>query len=96
MASMYGGDLHRGPDRRNARYRESASATPVWAEVSWAHPCPVCGAGRGCDVITDGAYVRCAHAVSAWPMTGGGWLHRLARPAGPAAPARRPVPTGAR
>lgn len=58
-----------------------------WAAVTMAAPCTVCGATTGCAALRDERFVRCARWPSEWPMTVGGWLHRLAPPPVGAQPA---------
>ena len=97
MALAYAEDPTRDRHRRGARYREPAGEAPVWTEASTEHPCPLCGAAVGCSVMAGGEFARCSHAVSQWPIAGGGWLHRLAPP--PSAgvdPARPRAPAGTR
>jgi hypothetical protein len=50
-----------------------------WNSVSVGQRCPVCGAPGGCGVapFRGGIAVDCRRVVSSWPMTEGGWLHRL-------------------
>jgi hypothetical protein len=50
-----------------------------WSSVSVGQRCPVCGAPGGCGVapFRGGVAVDCRRVVSGWPMTEGGWLHRL-------------------
>ena len=50
-----------------------------WNSVSVGQRCPVCGAPGGCGVaqFRGGIAVDCRWVVSSWPMTEGGWLHRL-------------------
>jgi hypothetical protein len=50
-----------------------------WTSVSVGQRCPVCGAPGGCGVapFRGGIAVDCRRVVSSWPMTEGGWLHRL-------------------
>jgi hypothetical protein len=53
-----------------------------WRAVSAKDPCPVCSATCNCGTAAfqGGVVVDCCRVVSSWPMTEGGWLHRL--PAG--------------
>jgi hypothetical protein len=50
------------------------------SSVSIGQRCPVCAAPGGCGVapFRGGIAVDCRRVVSSWPMTEGGWLHRLA------------------
>ncbi|TAK24393.1 MAG: hypothetical protein EPO26_06100 [Chloroflexota bacterium] len=60
-----------------------------WAAVSRPSPCPICAEGEGCmtAVFRGGLAVDCRNIVSAWPMVGGGWLHRQAADGHPDEPA---------
>ena len=40
------------------RINSAVLDAPVWEDVSIAHPCPSCGATRGCSVHADGDFVR--------------------------------------
>jgi hypothetical protein len=48
-----------------------------WDGVSEHRPCPVCGAESECSRHVGDAFVSCARRPSDWPLTNGGWLHRL-------------------
>ena len=50
-----------------------------WTSVSVGQRCPVCGSPGGCGVapFRGGVAVDCRLVASGWPMTEGGWLHRL-------------------
>ena len=50
-----------------------------WVAVSIEHPCPICAAIDGCGVALcpECTAVNCLRIVSDFPMTDGGWLHRL-------------------
>lgn len=50
-----------------------------WVAVSIEHPCPICESIDGCGVAPcpDCTVVNCLQVVSDFPMTDGGWLHRL-------------------
>jgi hypothetical protein len=47
-----------------------------WIQVSPTRPCKVCGAQKGCRA-TDEEFACCASRPSEWPLTTGGWLHRI-------------------
>jgi hypothetical protein len=49
----------------------------AWVEVSVAQPCRICGAVRECLMRASGEFADCHQVTSDWPMTDGGWLHRL-------------------
>jgi hypothetical protein len=62
-----------------ARHRSAADA-PVdvsWDRVTVKNPCPVCGCDSGCHRHAIDAFVSCARCPSEWPLTNGGWLHRV-------------------
>ena len=48
-----------------------------WITVSPRHPCAVCGAHEGCRNGYEGRFACCLRRASVWPLTPGGWLHRL-------------------
>ncbi|HEY3822383.1 MAG TPA: hypothetical protein VGL81_34695 [Polyangiaceae bacterium] len=48
-----------------------------WHGVSEYHPCPICGSESNCSRHVDDVFVSCARLPSDWPLTNGGWLHRL-------------------
>ena len=50
---------------------------PEWVEASSTLPCPVCGSTSGCGILEDGEFVRCLEVVCDWPVSAGGWLHRV-------------------
>jgi hypothetical protein len=51
--------------------------TIEWLSVSTRQPCRVCGSTRGCRFQADGVFISCVNSESAWPLTNGGWLHRV-------------------
>jgi hypothetical protein len=57
--------------------RHRAPIDGDWNDVTEYHPCPVCGAESDCSRYVDDAFVSCARRPSDWPLTNGGWLHRL-------------------
>jgi hypothetical protein len=69
----------------------------LWTAVSHDVACPVCAASTGCGVapFRGGVAVDCCNVVSAWPMSGGGWLHRLPADVGGAADPRHRAAAGA-
>lgn len=56
---------------------------PLYSETDWQavcakRPCPVCASVEGpCSGHVDEDFASCARCPSDWPMTNGGWLHRL-------------------
>lgn len=63
----------------SARHRSASDgAVDVeWDRVSEKNPCPICGCDSGCHRHTVDAFVSCARCPSEWPLTNGGWLHRV-------------------
>ena len=64
----------------SSRLELARHRTPIdgeWDDVSEYHPCPVCGADSRCSRHVDDAFVSCARRSSEWPLTNGGWLHRV-------------------
>jgi hypothetical protein len=59
-----------------ARHRAPIDAD--WDGVSERSPCPICGGDSGCLSHAALAFVCCARRPSEWPLTNGGWLHRVA------------------
>jgi len=58
-----------------ARHRSAIDGD--WDGVSERHPCPVCGAESACSRHVDDGFVSCSRRPSEWPLTNGGWLHRV-------------------
>ncbi len=48
-----------------------------WTTVSTAQPCPACGSFTGCSTGFSNEFACCSRRVSDWPLTDGGWLHRV-------------------
>ncbi len=48
-----------------------------WERVSERKPCPICGGDSGCRRNLADAFVCCSRRPSEWPLTDGGWLHRV-------------------
>ena len=48
-----------------------------WERVSEAKPCPICGSDTLCRKHVVDAFVCCMRRPSEWPLTDGGWLHRV-------------------
>jgi hypothetical protein len=64
--------------------RHHTPIDPEWDDVSECQPCPVCRAESNCSRHVDDAFVSCARCPSEWPLTNGGWLHRvMLSPSGP-------------
>ena len=71
------------------RHRTSTTDAD-WTDVSSHYPCAVCGAHSNCSRRVDDVFVSCTRHPSDWPLTTGGWLHRLTLGAVPAADAAIP------
>jgi hypothetical protein len=62
-----------------ARHRSVEAAVDVeWDNVTERDPCPICGSDSGCHRHAEFAFVSCSRRPSEWPLTNGGWLHRVA------------------
>ncbi len=48
-----------------------------WTPVSAKHPCSICGGHDGCRRGFGDAFACCVRTASDWPLTTGGWVHRL-------------------
>jgi hypothetical protein len=51
-----------------------------WTFVSVKHPCRICGGHEGCRRGFDDSFACCVRRASDWPLTTGGWVHRLQAP----------------
>ena len=54
-----------------------------WKAASASSPCPICGGEEGCQRHIDDDFASCFQEPSEWPLTNGGWLHRVVRGATP-------------
>jgi hypothetical protein len=64
-------------------YHHHASVSRVqieWTFVSGKHPCTICGSDQGCRRGED-EFACCTRIWSQWPLTAGGWVHRILPPA---------------
>jgi hypothetical protein len=62
------------------RCHASVSAVEVeWTFVSAKQPCTVCGGHAGCRRGLDDEFACCTRVSSEWPLSAGGWVHRLSR-----------------
>jgi hypothetical protein len=59
------------------RHLQTPSEEVEWTVVSPSRPCRVCGADHGCRLGYKEEFACCSRQVSDWPLTNGGWLHRL-------------------
>jgi hypothetical protein len=50
-----------------------------WAFVSVKHPCAICGGHDGCRRGFDEEFACCNRISSEWPLSAGGWVHRVRR-----------------
>ena len=62
----------------------SVSAVEVeWTFVSAKRPCAICAGQDGCRRGFDDEFACCLRVSSQWPLTAGGWVHRVERKAEP-------------
>jgi hypothetical protein len=61
------------------RLVRSSTSEFEWEGVSDENPCPICGARSICRLHDDERFACCLQRPSEWPLTNGGWLHRLSR-----------------
>jgi hypothetical protein len=54
-----------------------SSVEGEWTAVSRRYPCRICGGVDRCRTGFGHQYACCARSPSDWPLTIGGWLHRL-------------------
>jgi hypothetical protein len=59
------------------RHAAVSSAEAEWTIVSRKYPCRVCGGHDRCRTGFGDQFACCARHPSDWPLTTGGWLHRL-------------------
>jgi hypothetical protein len=50
-----------------------------WTFVSVKHPCTICGGHDGCRSGFEDEFACCKRVSSEWPLSAGGWVHRLTR-----------------
>lgn len=55
----------------------TASLEAEWTFVSTTAPCKICGGHDGCRRGFDDAFACCTRRSSEWPLTAGGWVHRM-------------------
>jgi hypothetical protein len=59
------------------RHHASVSAVEdEWTFVSAARPCTICAGHDRCRRGSD-EFACCARVSSEWPLSAGGWVHRL-------------------
>ena len=60
------------------RHYASVSAVEVeWTFVSSKHPCSICGGHDGCRSGFEHEFACCKRVSSEWPLSAGGWVHRV-------------------
>lgn len=64
------------------RPRTAAEVPVEWDLVTHKRPCTVCGARDRCRSRSDGEFACCASRPSEWPLTTGGWVHRVPESSG--------------
>jgi hypothetical protein len=58
----------------------SVSAVEVeWTFVSPKRPCVVCAGADGCRRGFEDEFAVCTQVASEWPLSAGGWVHRVGR-----------------
>ncbi len=50
-----------------------------WTFVSVKHPCAICAGHDGCRRGFDDEFACCTRVSSEWPLSAGGWVHRVTR-----------------
>jgi len=58
-------------------YTPESAIEAEWTDVSVKHPCPICGGHDGCRWRLDDEFACCAQVLSEWPLSVGGWVHRV-------------------
>jgi len=62
------------------RHHASVSAVEdEWTFVSAARPCAICGGHDRCRRRPDDEFACCVQVSSEWPLSAGGWVHRVGR-----------------
>ncbi|MEO7327920.1 MAG: hypothetical protein ABI193_05045 [Minicystis sp.] len=59
------------------RQRVVSGVEVEWTLVSGKSPCSICGGAHGCRRGFDGEFACCKQVSSEWPLTSGGWVHRV-------------------
>jgi len=61
-------------------HHASVSVVEVeWTFVSPKHPCAICGGHDGCRQCVEDEFACCKRVSSEWPLSAGGWVHRVSR-----------------
>ena len=61
-------------------HHASVSAVEVeWTFASAKHPCPICAGHEGCRSGFEDEFACCTRISSDWPLSAGGWVHRMSR-----------------
>ena len=55
----------------------TASLEAEWTFASASSPCKICGGHDGCRRGFDDEFACCTQMSSEWPLTAGGWVHRM-------------------
>jgi hypothetical protein len=59
-------------------HHASMAAVEVeWTLVSVKRPCAICRGHDGCRWGFDGEFACCIRVSSEWPLSAGGWVHRV-------------------
>jgi len=59
------------------RHKVVSGVEVEWTLVSVKRPCTVCGGHHGCRRGFADEFGCCTRVLSEWPLTAGGWVHRL-------------------
>jgi hypothetical protein len=61
-------------------HHASVSAVEVeWTFASAKNPCPICAGHEGCRSGFEDEFACCTRISSEWPLSAGGWVHRMSR-----------------
>jgi len=62
------------------RFNEAGPAVDVeWTLVSAKAPCIICSGENGCRRGFGNEFACCTQVASEWPLSSGGWVHRVCR-----------------
>ena len=59
------------------RHRSVSAVEVEWTFVSVKHPCHICAGHEGCRSSCDDEFACCTRLSSEWPLSAGGWVHRV-------------------
>jgi hypothetical protein len=58
-------------------HAEESVSDGDWTSVSAKYPCSICGGCNRCGRSSGDEFASCVRTASDWPLTTGGWVHRL-------------------